>query len=116
MWTRIEAEKEKEQNPIRGFMPFTEGASVEGTLHAACIKPDGRGFFLLRATRPSTVNVRDVESKTGQALCAEGDIIGIRKTGATAVLYDIPLGTRLAVTISLKEQTKIDKMSGSKKL
>jgi hypothetical protein len=98
-WQRMQSEQEKRneeykrrQEQIRGFFPFIVGAVVEGTLEAARIKPDGKGFFLIRATAPCTVNVRDEDSKTGQGTAQPGQLVGIRKTGASKILSEIEIG------------------------
>ena len=92
--------------PIRGFMPFTEGAVVQGILHAICKKPNGTGFFLIKITNPCTVNVLDADSKTGQATAMAGEIVGIRKTGASSVLAELEIGTMVRVTyLELQERT-----------
>ena len=97
-WERMKSIEETKRERIRGFMPFVEGATVTGTLHDAHIKPDGKGFFVVRLTSPAIVNVQDEESKTGQGKAQVGELVGIRKTGATKVLRDLDKGTLISVT------------------
>jgi hypothetical protein len=108
-WERMQSETEKKTRParerIRGFMPFIAGANAEGTLEAIRIKEDGRGFFILRATKSAIVNVQeDDESKTGQGKAQIGELVGVRKTGATKILKSLKLGTLVSVTyVGLEE-------------
>jgi len=102
-WTRMQSAEEtkrSEHKPIRGFLPFTEGAQVRGLLIGARMRDDGsgKGYFTISAEEPTTINVRDADSKTGQAVCAVGDIVGVRKTGATKVLSKLELGTLVCIT------------------
>jgi len=94
---------------IRGFMPFVEGANVEGKLEVVRIKEDGSGFFLVRLTKSAIVSVQDDESKTGQGKAQIGELVGIRKTGATKVLRDLKIGTLISVTyVSMEERTAVN--------
>jgi hypothetical protein len=99
-WKRVTDDNSPRKPSFRGFLPFTEGASIEGTLEAAKLKTDGsgKGYFLIKAHMPTKINVLDTDSKTGQAMCSAGDVVGVRKTGATKVLSKIPLGTMVRVT------------------
>jgi hypothetical protein len=102
-WQRMKSTEEirrSEHTPIRGFLPFTEGAQVQGELIGSRMREDGsgKGYYTIRAEAPTTINVRDADSKTGQAVCAIGDVVGIRKTGATKVLSKLEIGTRVCVT------------------
>jgi len=110
-WERMKSESEKRppREPgtkrIRGFFPFIKGENLEGTLEAVRIKDDGRGFFILRATKSALVNVQDDESKTGQGKAQIGEYVGVRKTGATKLLRDLPLGTLVSITyVGLEER------------
>jgi hypothetical protein len=109
---KSETEKRKTQAPqqrIRGFFPFIVGANVEGTLEACKIKDDGRGFFIVKATKSAIVNVQDEDSKTGQGKAQIGELVGIRKTGATKILRDLPLGTLVSVTyVGLEERVGVN--------
>jgi hypothetical protein len=99
-WERMKSESEKRRQAneaIRGFMPFTLDATVEGTIEKAVIKDDGRGFFILRATAPCTVNVQDKDSKTGQGKAQIGELVGVRKTGATKLLSELQIGTLVSL-------------------
>ena len=114
-WERMQSESEKNKNSrpqdkrIRGFFPFVEGANFEGTLEAVRIKDDGRGFFILRATKSALINVQDDESKTGQGKAQIGEYVGVRKTGATKLLRDLPLGTLVSITyIGLEERLGVN--------
>jgi hypothetical protein len=109
-WSRMQSETErKPQLPIRGFLPFSEGATVSGELVALRLKEEGRGYALIRTEHELTVNVRDVESKTGQGQAIVGDIVGIRKTGATKRLWELPVGTKVRVIyLSLSEKTALN--------
>lgn len=98
-WERMKsAEERRKEGQIRGFMPFTEGARVIGRLDSFHLKDNGTGFFLLRLTEPATVNVRDEDSKTGQGKASAGDLVGVRKTGATKVIRDLEIGNLVMVT------------------
>ena len=101
-WKRMQSEEEQSRKgtheQIRGFFPFTEDANLEGTLEAVKLKDNGAGFFLVRCTKPSTVNVRDEESKTGQGKAQIGEIVGIRKVGSTKIIASLPIGTLISVT------------------
>lgn len=100
-WERMKSQDEFKKfthERIRGFMPFTEGANVEGTLEAIRIKDDGKGFFILRNTKSCVVNVQDADSTTGQGKAQIGELVGIRKTGATKILRDLKQGTLVSVT------------------
>jgi hypothetical protein len=80
-------------------MPFTTDANVEGRLEEIRINREtNRGYYLLRATKSATVNVQDEDSLTGQGKAQIGEIIGLRKTGATKVLSDLAIGTLVSVT------------------
>ena len=112
-WERMQSTAEQKprqaRERIRGFMPFIEGANVEGTLEAIRIKEDGLGFFIIRAAKSSTVNVQDEDSKTGQGKAQIGELIGVRKTGATKVLAGLKLGTLVSVTyVGLEERLGIN--------
>jgi hypothetical protein len=108
-WNRVEGPKPQTLGRIRGFMSFTEGSNVEGELVGDRFKPDGRGFYILRATKSATVNVQDADSKTGQGKAQIGELIGVRKTGATKILSDIKLGTLVSVTyVALTERVGIN--------
>jgi hypothetical protein len=112
-WERMKSETEKRNERIRGFMPFTEGANVEGTLHAIRLKDDDTGFFIIRNTKACTVNVQDAESTSGQGKAQIGELVGVRKTGATKILRDLKLGTLVSVTYKeLKQRTGINPKSG----
>jgi hypothetical protein len=98
-WERMKsAEERRKDGKIRGFMPFTEGTYVVGRMDSVHLKDNGTGFFLVRLTEPCTVNVRDEDSKTGQGKASVGDLVGVRKTGASKVMRDIPIGTLVMVT------------------
>ena len=98
-WERMKsAEERRKDSQIRGFMPFTEGARVIGRLDSVHLKDNGTGFFLIRLTEPTTVNVRDEDANTGQGKASAGDLIGVRKTGATKILRDLELGKLVMVT------------------
>ena len=113
-WQRMQSQEEKRKERIRGFMPFVEGANVEGKLEAVRLKDDGTGFFLIRATKSCTVNVRaDDESKTGIGKAQIGELVGIRKTGATKVIRDIEIGTLISVTyLGMGERTAVNPKTG----
>lgn len=100
-WERVESKQKptKARERIRGFMPFTTDANVEGRLEEIRINREtNRGYYLLRATKSATVNVQDEDSLTGQGKAQIGEIIGLRKTGATKVLSDLAIGTLVSVT------------------
>ena len=100
-WKRMQSANEnRSKEQIRGFLPFTEGAEVQGPIVAARMRDDGsgKGYYLIRTLEPCTVNVRDVDSKTGQAFAKPGELVGVRKTGATKVLSRLPLDTVVKVT------------------
>ena len=113
-WQRMQSIEEQKKirdsrERIRGFMPFTEGANVEGKLEVVRIKEDGSGFFLVRLTKSAIVSVQDDDSKTGQGKAQIGELVGIRKTGATKVLRDLKIGTLISVTyVALEERTTIN--------
>jgi hypothetical protein len=109
-WNRMQSEQErKPQQSIRGFLPFTEGSTIEGELIAVRTKEEGRGYALIRANHPLVCNVRDAESKTGQGNAVAGDVIGIRKTGATKRLWELPIGSRIRVTyVKAGERTQMN--------
>jgi hypothetical protein len=95
------AEERRKDGQIRGFMPFVEGAEVKGRIDSIHLKEDGnggsKGFFLIRCTEQCRVNVRDEDNKTGQGVANVGDLVGVRKTGATKVLRDLEIGTLVQV-------------------
>jgi hypothetical protein len=109
-WSRMRSESERKPTlQIRGFLPFSEGATVEGELVALRLKEESRGYALIKTTHPLTVNVRDTESKTGQGQAEEGDIIGVRRTGATKRLWDLPIGSRVRITyLKAGERTAVN--------
>jgi hypothetical protein len=98
-WQRMHSEEETKRETMRGFFPFSIGNQLTGTLHAVKVDPKTkRGFFIIRAEEPCTVNVRDTEeSKTGQAEAVKGELIGVRKTGATAYLASLKIGTMVRI-------------------
>ena len=106
-------EEQKKARPqrerIRGFMPFVKDANVEGTIEVIRIKEDGSGFFLIRATKASMVSVQDDESLTGLGKAQIGELIGIRKCGATKMLASLKIGTLISVTyVELRERTALN--------
>ena len=109
----MKSAEEKKRERIRGFMPFTPDANVEGKLEAIKLKEDGTGFFIVRCTKATTVNVQDTDSATGQGKAQIGELVGIRKTGATKIIRDIELGTLISVTyIELKERLALNPKTG----
>lgn len=116
-WERMksESDRKKEQNRerIRGFMPMTPGSSVTGVLEAILIKPDGRGFFIVRASEPCMVSVQDNDSNTTIGTAQRGELVGIRKTGATKVISRLNVGTLINVTyVELTERLGINPNTG----
>jgi hypothetical protein len=115
-WERVEAQPraQKAHDRIRGFMPFMEGCNVEGKLETVRInKKTNKGYYLIRATKSATVNVQDEDSLTGMGKAQVGELIGIRKTGATKVLTNIPLGALVSVTyIRLEEREGTNPKNG----
>lgn len=112
-WERMKSEKEKMHERIRGFMPFTPDANVTGTLEKKHLKDDGTGFFIVRLSQPTTVNVQDKESLSGQGKAQIGEIVGVRKTGATKKIRDLELGTLISVTyVDNKEKLGINPKTG----
>jgi hypothetical protein len=115
-WQRMTSAEEQrkakyeQRERIRGFLPFTEGSQVIGTLEAIRVdNQTGKGFFIIRASEPCTVNVKDADSKTGQGKAVVGDLVGIRKTGATKRLSELPLETLVCVTyIGNEERTSLN--------
>jgi hypothetical protein len=109
-WSRMKSENErKSTTQIRGFLPFTEGAVLEGELVACRTKEDSRGYALIKCNHELTVNVRDTESKTGQGQAVPGDIIGIRRTGATKRLWELSPGTIVRIEyLKLGERTALN--------
>ena len=100
-WERVEAVQTptKARERIRGFMPFTQDANVEGKLEAIRINREtNKGYYLIRATKSAIVNVQDEDALTGQGKAQIGELVGVRKTGATKVLTEIPLGTLVSLT------------------
>lgn len=92
----------QKREEMRGFLPFEKRASILGTLHACRIATEGdkkgKGFFMIRAVEPCMVNVRDADCPTGQAMAQPGELVGVRKTGATKRLVELPLGTMVRIT------------------
>lgn len=112
-WERMKSETEKKRERIRGFMPFTPDSNVTGKLEKKQLKDDGTGFFIVRLTQPTTVNVQDTESLTGQGKAQIGEIVGVRKTGATKTLRELEIGTLVSVTyIENKERVGINPKTG----
>lgn len=113
-WQRMQSVEEQKKlrdnrERIRGFMPFTEGANVEGKLEVVRIKEDGSGFFLIRLTKSAIVSVQDDESKSGQGKAQIGELVGIRKTGATKILRELKIGTLVSISyVELQERTAIN--------
>ena len=111
MWERIESKQKPgaTRERIRGFMSFTPESNVTGTIEAVRVKENGKGYFLIRATKATLVNVQDDDSLTGQGKAQIGELIGIRKTGATKVLSEFALGTLVSVTyIEMTEKPSFD--------
>jgi hypothetical protein len=116
-WERMKSEQDRKDSQqrerIRGFLPMTEGSQVTGTLEAIRIKPDGRGFFIIRATEPCMVSVQDEESNTTLGKAQGGELIGVRKTGATKVLSELKQGTLVCVTyVELTERLGMNPKTG----
>ena len=115
-WERVEAQPraQKAHDRFRVFMPFMEGCNVEGKLETVRInKKTNKGYYLIRATKSATVNVQDEDSLTGMGKAQVGELIGIRKTGATKVLTNIPLGALVSVTyIRLEEREGTNPKNG----
>lgn len=120
-WERMKSEQDRktEKNSrerIRGFMPMTPGSVVVGTLEAVRIKPDGKGFFILRADEPCEVSVQDeISSSTTLGKAKPGDLVGVRKTGATKILSELPQGTLVCVTyVELTERVGLNPKTNQK--
>jgi hypothetical protein len=114
-WQRMKSEEETKRETMRGFFPFTMGNQLTGILHAVKVDPKTkRGFFIIRAEEPCVVNVRDTEeSKTGQAEAVKGELVGIRKTGATAYLASLKIGTMVRITYNgTKPHTGFNQRTG----
>jgi hypothetical protein len=116
-WERMKSREESKKRSIRGFMPFTPDANIEGTLesiHLRTTESGGTtGFFLIQLTKEATVNVRDETSKTGQDVAGIGDLVGVRKTGATKFLRDIKLGTLVSLTyLGMYDRESINPKTG----
>jgi hypothetical protein len=113
-WERMKSEQDrknesKKQERIRGFMPMSPGAVVTGTLESIKIKPDGKGFFILRADEACTVTIQDEDSNTTLGTAQPGELVGVRKTGATKVLSELDLGTLVCVSyIELTERVGVN--------
>jgi hypothetical protein len=116
-WNRMQSESErknqnarKPQEQIRGFLPFEPGMELQGTLEAIKVKDTGKGFFIIRATAACTVNVKAEDaSPTGRGTAKVGDLVGVRKTGATKILSELKLGTLVSIYYSgLTERTSFN--------
>jgi hypothetical protein len=113
----MQSNEETRKDQIRGFLPFSEGARVSGELIAAKMRDDGsgKGYYLIRCDSDTIVNVRDVESKSGQGTARAGEIVGVRKTGATKILSRLMEGDRVQVTyIKFAEKEGINPKTGIK--
>jgi hypothetical protein len=110
----VQSEPNKTRERIRGFLPFTESSNVEGTLEAVRINRDtNKGYYLIRATKASIVNVQDADSLSGQGKAQIGELVGVRKTGATKVLSRFPMGTLLSITyVGMQEKESRDPKNG----
>lgn len=105
-WKALNDEQKKR---VRGFMSFTEGSRVVGMLDSAHIKPDNSGYFVLRLTEASKIAVKDDSAPSGLAMAASGELVGVRKTGATKRLRDLPLGTLVSLTyVGFQERTALN--------
>jgi hypothetical protein len=75
----------------------------------------GKGYYLIRCDSDTTVNVRDVDSKTGQGTAHKGEIVGVRKTGATKILSRLEQGNIVQVTyVKFAEKEGINPKTGVK--
>ena len=119
-WERMKSESDRKQESaqverIRGFMPMTEGSSVVGTLEVVRIKPDGRGYFILRAVESCQVSIKDADSNTTLGWAQKKELVGVRKTGATKVLSELKLGTLVQVTyVEMTERVGTNPKTGEK--
>ena len=99
---------------IAGFMPFTEGQIVIGTLHKAVMKGDRQGFYLLKLVEPCTVNIdmrreENKDNKSGQTTAPIGSLVGVRAVHSTRYLKDPAL---LGKTIRIEFLTTETRQKG----
>ena len=113
-WQRMKSTRElKPENQIRGFFPFSAGNVLVGRLEEVKVKPDGSGFYIIRLEEPCVCNVKDESIKTGQATIEAGSLVGLRKTGSTARIAKLPIGTLFQFTFLGIETKTIKDKDGS---
>jgi hypothetical protein len=104
-------DKNKNVEQIAGFMPFTEGTIVVGTLHKAIMKGDRKGFYLIKLIEPCTVNVdirrpENTDNKTGQVTAPVGALVGVRAVHATRYLKEPTLLGKVVRIEFLETETR----------
>jgi len=117
-WTRMQAEEERRPQTMRGFWQFILGNEIVGRLRAIKVK-DNRGFYIIEYDASASgdackINLRqDDVSTTADGEAKDGELVGVRKVGATKRLSELPIGTLIRMVYNgTKSHTGVNRETG----